>query len=70
MKTINLEQKQKLLLNLSNKVASDAKAQCLSDLTKYTRVEVTFKYLNEEQKYLGYEAQILSVYEAETIGSN
>ncbi|MEG8230683.1 hypothetical protein O6R16_06650 [Candidatus Rickettsia tasmanensis] len=70
MKTINLEQKQKLLLNLSNKVESDAKAQCLSDLTKYTRVEVMFKYLNEKWKYLGYEAQILSAYEAETIGSN
>ncbi|AEK74950.1 hypothetical protein Rh054_05230 [Rickettsia conorii subsp. heilongjiangensis 054] len=48
LKTINLEQKQKLLLNLSNKVESDSKAQCLSDLTKYTRVEVMFKYLNEE----------------------
>ncbi|WP_064428935.1 hypothetical protein [Rickettsia sp. Tenjiku01] len=48
MKTINLEQKQKLLLNLSNKVESDAKALCLSDLTQYTRVEVMFKYLNEE----------------------
>ncbi|WP_016830877.1 hypothetical protein [Rickettsia conorii] len=60
MKTINLEQKQKLLLNLSNKVESDAKAQGLSDLTKYTRVEVIFKYLNEEWQYLGYEAQILS----------
>ncbi|WP_245207458.1 hypothetical protein [Rickettsia fournieri] len=43
LKTINLEQKQKLLLNLSNKVESDSKAQCLSDLTKYTRVEVIFK---------------------------
>ncbi|AFD19957.1 MAG: hypothetical protein AB8U78_02900 [Rickettsia slovaca] len=60
MKTINLEQKQKLLLNLSNKVESDAKAQGLSDLTKHTRVEVMFKYLNEEWQYLGYEAQILS----------
>ncbi|HJD59455.1 MAG TPA: hypothetical protein LFW20_02095 [Rickettsia endosymbiont of Omalisus fontisbellaquei] len=70
MKTINLEQKQKLPLNLSNKVESDAKAQCLNDLTKYTGVEVMFKYLNEEWKYLEYEAQILSAYEAETIGNN
>ncbi|WP_017442436.1 hypothetical protein [Rickettsia gravesii] len=62
MKTINLEQKQKLLLNLSNKVESGAKVQYLSDLTKYTKVEVMFKYLNEEWKYLGYEAQILSAY--------
>ncbi|WP_341787632.1 hypothetical protein [Rickettsia endosymbiont of Cantharis rufa] len=70
MKTINLEQKQKLPLNLSNKVESDAKAQCLNDLTKYTGVEVMFKYLNEEWEYLEYEAQILSAYEAETIGNN
>ncbi|MFV0251595.1 MAG: hypothetical protein AB8U53_05915 [Rickettsia aeschlimannii] len=70
MKTIHLEQKQKLPLNLSHKVESDAKAQYLSDLTKYTGVEVMFKYLNEKWKYLEYEAQILSAYEAETIGSN
>ncbi|MCX4080361.1 hypothetical protein N7280_07270 [Rickettsia rhipicephali] len=48
MKTIHLEQKQKLPLNLRHKVESDAKAQRLSDLTKYTGVEVMFKYLNEE----------------------
>jgi len=70
VKAINLAKKCNLSLNLTNKVEDYAKTQCFTNLEKYNEVKTNFSYLNEEWKYLEYEAQALSQYESEIMGNN
>jgi|GEM_PF-3496414 len=70
IKAINSAKKCNLPLIVTNKIENHTKTQCLADKAKHNELNVDIKPLNDEWKYLEYEAQALSQYEPEIMGNN